>query len=100
MPATPSISHAASAAMLAITSLATRTAPSAPFSPIKRQCYALKRSLSALHVRLRSGIDADHVAGLDEQRHLDRGPGLEPGRFCRSRNRVALEPWIGPVHLH
>src|SRR5712691_974575 len=88
MPATPSTSHAARAAMLAITSLATRTAPRVAVSPISR-------SLRPLHVGVSSCIHSDQVAALDEQRHLDGGPRLQLGRLGPARNRVALEPGIG-----
>src|SRR5260221_1725286 len=98
MPATPSTSHAARAAMLAITSLATRTAPRVAASPIRAAYYVItkpalgakrmefrgsdvrlapnarncRQRLRPLHVAVRPGVDPDHVAALDEQRHLDR----------------------------
>src|SRR2546430_13511050 len=90
MLSTPSTSQAANAAMLAITSLATRTAPSEPFSLITGRCYACSRS-RALDVRLVAGVDSDHVARLDEQRHLDRGASFELGGFGCAGKRVSLE---------
>src|SRR5579859_5209034 len=87
MPATPSTSHAARAAMLAMTSLATRTAPRVAASPIPR-------SLRPLYVGMSSSVDPDQIAALDEQRNLDLGPGLERGGLGGARNRVALEAWV------
>src|SRR5258705_8606098 len=49
----------------------------------------------SLHIGLCSGVDADHIAWLDEERYLDRCPGLELRGLGRSRHRVSLESRIG-----
>src|SRR4030081_925324 len=97
MPATPSTSHAARAAMLAITSLATRTAPWVPFCPISGMLPARPRvrgRLRTLHIRARACVNADHITGLDEQRDSDLGARFQLRRLGRTRDRVALEPGI------
>src|SRR5579859_569722 len=92
MPATPSTSHAASAAMLAMTSLATRTAPRVAVSPIPG-------SLRPFHVAVGAGVHADHVPTLDEERNLDGGASVELRRLGRAGDGVALEPGVGGLHL-
>src|SRR5216684_3953080 len=84
MPETPSISHAASAAMLAMTSLATRTEPNDPLLPIQGDATAWRHCpacLGALHVGLASRVYSDQIARLDEQRHLDHSARFELGRL-------------------
>src|SRR5260370_27342876 len=93
MPETPSISQAASAAMLAMTSLATRTAPRLPLLPMRPMLRP--RALRPFHVGLGPRVDADHIAGLDEQWHLDHCSCLEGGRFGAARHRVATKPGVG-----
>src|SRR5579859_3248426 len=92
MPATPSTSHAASAAMLAMTSLATRTAPRVAVSPIPG-------SLRPFQVAVRARVHADHVPGLDEKWDLDGGARVQLGRLGGAGDRVALEPGIGGLDL-
>src|SRR5438309_1314417 len=46
-----------------------------------------------------SRVDPDHVAGLDEQRDMNRRPGLESGRFGFARHGVAFVTWIGRHHF-
>ena len=37
------------------------------------------------------GIDLDHVALLDEERHLDRQPGLDHGLLGEIGNRIPFD---------
>src|SRR5229473_409722 len=92
MPETPSISQAASAAMLVITSLATRTAPKLPLLPM--QPMLRPRPLSPFHVGLRTGVDPDQIPGLDEQRHLDHSSRLECRRLGAAGHRIATKPRV------
>src|SRR5690242_7101576 len=95
--------------MLAITSLATRTAPNEPFSPITALPYALgppsrivatiRGLLDALDVREVPCVHPDCVARLDEQRHLDGRSSFEPCGLASTRHRVALETRVGRNHL-
>src|SRR6267378_4570315 len=98
IPETPSISHAARAAMLAMTSLATRTAPNVPLLPITWPCYALapkiRSGLGPFHISLRASVDPDQVARLDEQGDLDHRAGLELGGLRSPGNGVTLEARI------
>src|SRR6266851_5123951 len=101
MPETPSISHAASAAMLAMTSLATRTEPNDPLLPIQGDATAWRHCpacLGALHVGLASRVYSDQIARLDEQRHLDHGAGFELGRLRGAGDRVTFEARVGLDH--
>src|SRR5260370_37516388 len=126
MPETPSISHAASAPMLAMTSLATRTEPNDPllpmlgmlpprahFAPVAPKMRNQARpgarfdqnarnecsgGLGALHVGLAPRVYSDQIAGLDEQRRLDHGAGFELGRLRGAGNRVAFEARVGLDH--
>ena len=45
-----------------------------------------------LHVGPGTGIDADHIALIDEEGHVEREPGLYRGRLATPGRRVALEP--------
>src|SRR5438046_944684 len=49
---------------------------------------------SPLHIRLVTRIDADHIARLDEQRHLDRRARLELRGLGGPRHRVAFESGV------
>lgn len=58
-----------------------------------RSVKTWKRSISELsmcsglaQVRVRPGVHFDHLARLDEERHLDCGPALE-------RRRLGAPPW-------
>src|ERR1700694_437862 len=102
MPATPSTSHAASAAMLAMTSLATRTLPREPFTAIQAvypEGPGASPWLGPFHVGAGAGVDPYQIAWLDEKGDLDLCPGFERGRLGRPRYGVALEPRIGVHHL-
>src|SRR5712691_9842670 len=59
-----------------------------------------------LYVRAVARVDADLVAGANEQGHIDRQSGFELSRFVAARGRVTLEARIGlgdlehDVHWH
>src|SRR5207247_8479001 len=91
MPATPSISQAAIAAMLAITSFATRTTPAGASDST---CPTIGM-LHPLDVGPGPGVDLHHVSLVHEQRDLDAGAGLQPGRLGGTRDRVAPQARVG-----
>src|SRR5262245_37744237 len=41
------------------------------------------------------GVDFNHVAGADEERHLDHGAGFEGGGFVEVGHRVAAHAGLG-----
>src|SRR3989475_13295671 len=103
MPETPSISHAARAAMLAMTSLATRTAPNDPLLPIQGMLplgAALPLGLGPLHIGLGPRVNSDEITCLDEQRDLDHRTGFELGRLRGAGNNVALKARVGLHDSH
>src|SRR5215472_14282894 len=83
--ATPSTSRAAMPAMLAITSLATRTLPAGS------ACSITSMILEPLDVVAGAGVDADAVALVHEQRDLHRRARLDARRLGRARDRVAAD---------
>src|SRR2546423_75884 len=116
-PATPSISRAAMAAMLAITSLATRTVPAGAFCSItiviltigslvgrrqRGQGVWPKRwriRSGSLHVVASARVDADAVALVDEQGHLDGGARLQGRRLCHAGHGVTAHALFGLLDL-
>ena len=56
-------------------------------------------ALRALEILAHAGVDADAVAGVDEQRHLDLSAGLEGGGLGGVGGRVAGEARIGVGHF-
>src|SRR5256884_4332199 len=85
-PMTPSSSRAAIPAMLAITSLATRTLPGGA---------AWSMTSDSLNVVPRTGVHPDAVALVDEQRDLHAGACLQAGGLGRARDGVAAHARLG-----
>src|SRR5947209_5162572 len=92
---TPSTSRAAMPAMLAMTSLATRTLPAG-------SACSITWILEPLDVVAGAGVHADPVSLVHEQRDGHGGSRLDPGGFRRARDRVAAHAGLclGDLEVH
>src|SRR3954452_12171705 len=72
--------------------LAAEHAPRNDFQPARTRAMC-NVHLSLLQILAGLGLDADHVADVDERRHLDDQPGLERGRLDLRARRGAVDPW-------
>src|SRR5258708_16777626 len=69
------------------------------FLPARRS-RSVTSALDALAVLARARVDAQKVAFVDEQRHVDARARLQRRRLLRAARGVALDARLRPGHAH